>query len=166
VTRQSFIIRAREKQLASRNTSLGFAQRTSRNLEHIAAAHSRGERVHIVTQTVLSLVGLVVFPWAAGVDASVKTLRYETLIQQGWPAWKIAVGRADTVGQLIRHLRNAVAHRRIAFSSDSLDAADVEVTFEDARGDNASPNWRASIRADALRDFCMNFARLVDDTIG
>ena len=43
------------------------------------------------------------------------------------------MGRADTLGELIRHVRNAIAHRRISFSSDSLDATDVEVTFEDFR---------------------------------
>jgi hypothetical protein len=160
------LMKLREDGLASRNTSLGFLQRTLRNLGHIEAAHSRGDKVHVVTQTVLSLLGLVVFPWAAGVDARVEELDYRTLVAQGWPAWRMSMGRADTLGELARHVRNAIAHRRISFSSDSLDTTDVEIMFEDARKASASPYWRATIRAHALRCFCVKFAELVDDTIG
>lgn len=157
---------ARTAGLASRGTSLGFAQRTLRNLHHIEAASGNNQDVHVVTQTILSLVGLVVFPWAEGFDTNVKNLKYQILADQGWPPWSISLGSADTLGQLTWHIRNAVAHRRIAFSSDSLDSRDVEIPFEDARSETTAPNWRATIRADALRTFCLKFSQLVDDTIG
>lgn len=152
--------------LAPRSTSLGFAQRTLRNLEYIENAGGNQAQVHVVTQTVLSLLGLVVFPWAEGFDFSVRNLDYQTLTNQGWPCWSVSLGHSDTLGELIRHIRNAVAHRRIAFSSDSLDSPDVEIQFEDAPSTAAAPNWRATIRADGLQQFCLRFARLVDDTIG
>ena len=152
--------------LAPRGASLGFAQRTLKNLRHIEEAHANNQDVHVVTQTILSLVGLVVFPWAQGFDTNIRNLKYQILAEQGWPPWSISLGDADTLGQLTRHIRNAVAHRRIVFSSDSLDSGDVEIQFEDAPSETAPPNWRATIRADQLQIFCLMFAKLVDDTIG
>ncbi len=78
--------------LASRNTSIGFAQRTLKNLEYIEGGGGIGQG-HVVTQTVLSVLGLVVFPWAAGFDTHLKNLKYEQLVNQGWPNWTISLGR-------------------------------------------------------------------------
>lgn len=50
-------------QLASRSDSHGFAQRTLKNLEYIEKRRKAGDDVHVVTQRVLSLLGLVACPW-------------------------------------------------------------------------------------------------------
>ena len=47
----------------SRNETEGFAIRTKKNMDFIVAAHDSGEDVHVVTQLVLSLLGMVVFPF-------------------------------------------------------------------------------------------------------
>jgi hypothetical protein len=52
---------------ASRNESEGFAQRTRENLEFITHAKQQGSHVHVVTQLVNSMLGLVIFPWEAAV---------------------------------------------------------------------------------------------------
>ena len=46
----------------SRNDALGFAARTKQNLLMIEKAFEAGEDVHVVTQLVVSLLGLVVYP--------------------------------------------------------------------------------------------------------
>jgi hypothetical protein len=115
---------------------------------------------------VLSALGLVVFPWSAGFDDGLKELDYEQLVGQGWPTWTVSLGDVDTLGQLVRHVRNAIAHRRISFSSDDLDSTSVEIEFHDAPGEKAPANWRATIRADHLREFCLKFASLVEQKLG
>jgi hypothetical protein len=151
---------------ASRNDSLGFAQRTLRNLEYIEESRQTGADVHVVTQRILSLLGLVAFPWHAGLSEHIKTQRLDALAQKGWPEWTISLGNTETLGDLVYHLRNAIAHRRVRFSSDDRKGREVEVAFEDARKENLPVYWRAQINGDDLLDFCRKFARLVDDAIG
>lgn len=158
--------RAEPEHRASRNDSLGFARRTLQNLERIEEARQAGDDVHVVTQRVVSLLGLVAYPWEEGFDQSIKSQRLDTLAQDGWPTWSILEGSTETLGDLVHHLRNAVAHRRVRFSSDSRDPRDVEVEFTDARTKTARPHWRARISADDLLAFCRRFVALVDDTIG
>src|SRR5262245_9494858 len=121
------------KHLASRGDSVGFAQRTLRNLEYIEKSRQDGADVHVVTQRILSLVGLAAFPWHAGVSDHIKTRRLEELREEGWPQWTISVGSAETLDDLVRHLRNAIAHRRVHFSSDDREGGKVEVEFEDSK---------------------------------
>ncbi|MEE9138320.1 MAG: hypothetical protein V3V07_07245, partial [candidate division NC10 bacterium] len=70
--------------LASRGDSVGFADRTLKNLRRIEQAYTDDHDVHVVTQRVLSLLGVVVFPWADGVEQHIQKLRLEVL-GKGWP---------------------------------------------------------------------------------
>lgn len=151
---------------ASRNDSVEFARRTQKNIQSIEAGAKAGEDVHIVTQITVSLLGLIVFPWEQTFDQSLKNLRLEALAREGWPEWRILIGNCTTLGDLVHHLRNAVAHRRLRFSSDSPDPKDVMIQFSDSRGKKAEPHWSAEISAKNLHVFCLKFIALVDDTIG
>jgi hypothetical protein len=145
---------------------LGFAQRTMRNLERTEQARAVGEDVHVVTQRILSLLGVVVFPWSHGIEESIKTQQLKELEVQGWPLWDVFLGESETLGDLLRHIRNSVAHRRLRFSSDSHDPPDVAIEFTDAPSENAEPNWGARIGADDLGVFLRRFFELVDDNAG
>ena len=46
-----------------RNTVWGFSARTLKNLAYLDAARDEGADVHVVTQLVTSLLGLIVFPY-------------------------------------------------------------------------------------------------------
>src|ERR1041384_2880455 len=96
--------------LASRNDSLGFAERTRKNLAFIRMAAQHGQDVHIVTQLVNSMLGLLVFPWEEGVFSQAKQITFDTLVNDRWPSCKITTGTCATLYDLLRHLRNAVAH--------------------------------------------------------
>ena len=149
----------------SRNESSGFARRTLKNLEYIEEARRAGQDVHVVTQRVLSLLGLIVFPWEQGFGASIKSLNLNRLVEEGWPRWDILAGRATTLGDLVRHLRNAVAHRRLWFSSEDRDPQGVTIEFADAKTQNGPCNWRAKISADHLQTFCIRFIKRVNDVV-
>ena len=75
-------------------------------------------------------------------------------------------GDTKTLGDLIRHLRNAASHRRIHFSSDDRALENVEITFEDAPGKDAKPDWQARINAKDLKVFCDRFTERLEEIVG
>jgi hypothetical protein len=130
-----------------RNTTEGFARRVRKNLEFIIRKRRQGEDVHEVTQLTTSLLGLIIFPWESNALGTMESWSLSELARQGWPSWTILKdrnGETTTLGKLTYHLRNAASHRRLRFSSDGPDLAQVDIEFE-----NALPgkpvDWRARI---------------------
>jgi hypothetical protein len=150
----------------SRNYALGFAERTRKNLRAIENAYDRHEDVHVVTQLATSLLGLLVFPREKLFMDSVNHLKISTLLQSGWPRWEITVGSSVTLGDLVRHVRNAVTHGHMTFSSDSRNMDEVQIEFEDYKRGEDKPYWVARIGATDLRSFCLQFIDLLDQTVG
>jgi len=74
--------------------------------------------------------------------------------------------RVVIVGDLVYHLRNAVAHGHVRFSSDDRDPAQVAIEVEDYKPNAQAPYWCARITADDLRAFCFRFIDLLENTIG
>ena len=149
---------------------LGFAQNVRKNLNFIMKERSEGKDVHEVTQLVISLLGLIVFTREYEPLKNVESLPLETLEQDGWPHWEIVMDeKRDTTSlrKLNWHLRNAVSHRRIEFSSDDRDMNNVQIEFKDAlpqRG--AKPNWHAKIFAGDLKQFCDRFLNELEEAVG
>ena len=153
----------------SRNDAIEIARRTERNLRHIKSEFDRkGEdsRVHVVTQLVNSLLGLVILPRERYLEIQNESTKLKELSTHGWPEWNVSKGKADTLAELSWHVRNAAAHGRIAFSSDSRYLHEVMITVEDSPDKGKSINWRAEIKGDDLYDFCLRFATHVRETIG
>lgn len=148
---------------ASRNDSYGFAERTLCNLKHIEDGRRTRDDVHLVTQYVLSLLGLVVFPWALAIEKQMSRINLKDLSKEGWPSWRLMKGDAETLAALLRHLRNAAAHRRVYFSSDNSDPAKVTITFEDAASGTAPVYWKATIQASDLREFLVRLVGLIKE---
>ena len=70
---------------ASRNDPLGFAKRTLKNLDYVGYAtdpESSDPNVHLVTQILNSMLGLVVFPHAAYLHPSSQRLLKN--LRLGW----------------------------------------------------------------------------------
>ena len=146
----------------SRNAPMGIEERTMRNLAFIDGAHrdpdTRG-RVHIVTQIMNSLLGLVILP-SEREGVPYKLSQDKTKLSDhyawDWPTWELSplnTRETKTLGDLAKRLRNAAAHGRYTFDSDSLDPREVTITVKD-KPQNAPINWCASIRADELHRFC------------
>lgn len=159
---------------APRNHCLGFAKRTKKNLEFISGASPLGSassgpnacEVHVVTQIVNFLLGLVVFPWEQHFARSAGRLSRAQLTRQGWPKWETSIAESYSLGHLLHHLRNGISHSHVEFSSDSRLPEEVTITVEDRNPDTEDLVWRGEIRADQLREFCYRFFDLVDQRMG
>jgi hypothetical protein len=138
-------------------------------LQATATASSR-VRLDIVTQLVISLLRLIVFPyeWAkqTGVGKEcIERSRLNDLALEGWPKWDFSVGRSETIGQLLHRVRNALAHRHVGFSSESRLLSETYISFHDRRDESAPLRWEATIRADHLVTFVRRFAELLPSCI-
>ena len=149
-----------------RNDALVFAQRTRKNLEIIEMAVKMDPNIHVVTQLVNSLLGLLVFLRERQFLKHVGQQTLDKLVSRGWPRVECTKGECPTLGDFIYHLRNAVAHGRVKFSSDSRDLGEVTIDFEDWKPGASEAYWSACMKANDLRDFCLNLIGLLEDTIG
>lgn len=98
-----------------------FIRRTRANLDFMESARKASPRpeVYEVTQLVNSLLGLLVFPQQRYVD-SIPAVPLAELGKRGWPIPHI-VGdypQAADLRQLVRLLRNSIAHFNIEFKID------------------------------------------------
>ncbi len=150
----------------SRNDAIVFASRVQKNLRHIMDEFDNQEDVHVVTQLATSLLGLVVFPWEKNLVSHIKKVKLRELADKGWPEWSITLGHAETLGELVRHIRNAVAHGSIRFSSDSRLLGEVVFEVEDSKPRASKPYWRAHIGGRELYSFCLLFSEYIEETIG
>jgi len=153
----------------SRSTTEGFARRVRKNLDFIIKKRTENEDVHEITQLVISLLGLIVFPWEAGALKQLESRSLSDLEREGWPHWDIMLddkGDTKTLEKLTQHLRNAASHRRLRFSSDDPELSNVEIEFEDAPGQHKPTNWCATINAAKLKEFCDRFTSHLEDLVG
>ncbi|MGY8666180.1 HEPN family nuclease [Bradyrhizobium sp. UFLA05-109] len=153
---------------ATRNEAEEFARRSRKNLIYVVEGQKHGAAVHVVTQLTTSLLGLVVYPYEKGFAELVQKLSLAELEAQGWPHWDISLGaeHCQTLGQLGNRLRNAIAHRRVTFSTDSPAIEEVELEFEDQRPGAVAPHWRAAISAIGMLEFCTLFTQLIENVVG
>jgi hypothetical protein len=155
--------------MPSRNEVKGFAIRTRMNLDFILAAHEKQADVHAVTQVVLSLLGLVVFPFERLMKGYRGSWPLAELETEGWPSWNYLDGSEPPaeLTQLMANLRHAVAHSNIAFSSDSRYLNGVTITFMNRVPQrHGGGEWRASIRGDDLLTFCRRYLVLLENITG
>lgn len=151
--------------MPSRNEVEGFAERTRKNLEYVISAHEEGADVHVVTQLVLSLLGLIVFPFER-LDRSLWRADLSDLAEAGWPRWIETHDsyHPKTLGDLVRVLRHAVAHGNVSFSSEDRHLPDVVIRFV-----NIAPGgrrqWLGEIRGDDLLEFCRRYLEYMYEAV-
>jgi hypothetical protein len=155
-------------ELQGRNGTGEFARRSMKKLEFVVA--QKGADVHPVTQTVSSLLGIVVFPWERNALLAVKKTRLAVATSQGWPSWQmdgplVDANKVKNVGHLIEQVRNSVAHGKVMFDSDSKKLEEVTVTFESYSQDGSTMKWRGVIRGDRLADFYRKFSTYIADYV-
>jgi hypothetical protein len=157
--------------ILSRSSREGFAKRTLKNLAFIEAVRAGDEPadVHVVTQLVLSMLGLVVIQWERRAFDSALASGFQRALQTdlarfGGPELHGMqdnyAQRCTTVGVLVKHLRNAVSHGRFVFSGESRALEDVSITFFDENR-KTGETWTATIDGVDLREFCIRLARFI-----
>lgn len=155
----------------TRNEALEFARRTRRNLEFVEKAKGQGAEVHVVTQLTVSLLGLVVFPKEKILLNEAKNKMIPDMRIENWPAWTILLDDPKkptrSLADILKHVRNAVAHGRLTFTSDSEHLEEVAIIVEDKyRREDTEAYWRAQIDGNDLRSFCLHFIDFVENTVG
>ena len=124
-----------------------------------------------MTQLTISLLGLVVFPKERLLLEQAAATTIADMHAKGWPTWTIMLDDQEkpttTLAHILKHLRNAVAHGRLTFTSDSRNIEEVAILIEDKkRREDPVPYWRARIDAKDLRGFCHCFLDFIEDTVG
>ncbi len=149
-----------------RGTVPGFIQRTRKNLQLIEAQHQDKSEGHVVTQLVNSLLGIMVLPHEQSGSSNVMDMTMDSFGVKGWPQEVLLLGRADTVREFVKHMRNAVAHGLFSFSSNSRVLGKVDITFSDRPHPKAPINWQVRFNAKQLHQFCDRFMDALENDAG
>lgn len=144
------------------NLVIDFANRTKKNLEFIEQYKDLPDcPVYEVTQLVNSLLGLLVFPREHFIDHIPKT-PLSDLIRNGWPDIKVLQGYppCDNLHDLVRLLRNGIAHFNIEFSTNgSLDITGIRL-WNDYRG---KKTWESHLSISDLKLITDKFIGLINE---
>lgn len=153
-----------------------FARRTRRNLEAIEVLRHQDAGVFEVTQLINSMLGLLIFPQQEYVD-SIPRIPLEELQRDGWPIPQLTgkFRQVEDLNELIRYLRNAVAHFNVAFVGDGENSIKVLRIWnmrpvrnergQIVRGEDGAvveeKNWEAELTVHQLRGIATRFVDLL-----
>jgi hypothetical protein len=163
--------------LESRNLNAGIAVRTLKNLDFLKQAFDRGEDVHVVVQSLNSLLGLLVFPVQKERDTQLfRQLRSVRLFPPDYflsvreafhdfpllPSLTIAqFGNCNNLGRFFTRIRNAIAHRHLEFSTDSRILSDEIITMRDKPSEKAPVDWEIRMNGEDLEALGRYIANLL-----
>ena len=141
---------------------IDFSKRTQKNLKviddikanHIDDSKSIGPKVFEDTHLVNSCLGLLVFPRKGCLKNIPKEL---DLTSEGWPSYLADDGfkSPSNIQQLIRHLRNGIAHRNLKFDSDK------DYNIKSIRIWDKCPKWQVTWSIPDFRKFVMKFSDML-----
>lgn len=142
-----------------------FAQRTQANLDAIRRLRAEGQPVYEVTQLMNSLLGLLVFPKEKFFEV-LPNMPLNQLKREGWPVPVISgpYRQARNLKQLIRFLRNAVAHFNIEFLPAPGHPEDLPPEITGLRVWNTyegAKTWEATLSLEDLQGITERFLALV-----
>lgn len=127
--------------------------RTEANLRAIEELSKQGARVYEVTQLVNSLLGLLIFP-KEKMYYKIPYIRREDMEIEGWPLPYEAKSQVRHLRELVKNVRNAVAHFGIEFIHDENEIVGVRFlnySLDDV--DKKEPIWVGVFELDSLRRF-------------
>ena len=130
-----------------------FIARTERNLKIIEDLAIQGEEVYEVTQLINSLLGLLVFPkerWLSKVPA----IDRNKLEMDGWPLPEEEISQFGNLQDLLKKMRNAVAHFDIELILGKDEIVGIQFKDSNSRGqETRNLTWSGKFRVDSLRKF-------------
>lgn len=129
-----------------------FISRTEKNLRAIEKLSREGESVYEVTQLINSLLGLLVLPKER--FKTIPEITQETMIKEGWPLPTGENAQVSGLKQLIRYMRNAVAHLNIEFIADNNEIVGIRFKNYATRDEGRKiPLWIGEYRLESLEKF-------------
>jgi len=133
-----------------------FAERTRKNLRIIEKLQAKGDEAYEVTQLLNSMLGLLVFPRERFIDRIPQTSLGD-LEAGGWPVPQVLgdFPQARDLRELVRYLRNAIAHFNIEFIGEKIQSVKVWNTK------NGRTTWKAEIGVEELRAIAERFTDLL-----
>jgi len=149
------------------NLVLDFARRTRKNLEFIEAHSGDADRqVYAFTQLINSLLGLLVFP-KENFFRSIPETPLSELVAAGWPDIKPVQGRLkeDNLRQLVRNLRNGVAHFNLEFMTNPQnELSGVRIWNNGVNKSTKKPEitWKAELTTDELKTIVYKFIAIIE----
>jgi hypothetical protein len=153
--------------LLDRGTIEGFTRRVRKNTDFLVCAFEAGEDVHIVTQFVLSLLGLIIFPYEELVrHDSFPVKAMKEFDDKGWPKFELLRGEEfETLNELLKHLRDAVSHYQIEFEPENERRLEnITITLGWPKGHQHSRRTR--INGALFCDFVRRFSKYIEGLVG
>jgi hypothetical protein len=153
--------------LAPRNDPLGLAERGWTNLLTIERSFKTHGEGHVVTQLVQTLLAILVFPKGKDFFEYMAHLQLDSLTN--WPIPKQVLGATPNMGQLLRHMRNAVCHGLVTFYGDSTDGAEsrfvdeISIEFADRPNEDSDINWKIIMEGEDLKLFLYKLLDFLHD---
>ena len=143
------------------NVVKNFAKRTKYNLKLIEENKSRGVEAYEVTQLINSCLGLLVLPQQHYMD-SIPETPIDDMKKYGWVIPRVTGNfpQVENLNQLIRCLRNSVAHFNISFISDSENEIDTLKVWIVNRG---KKTWEAILGLQELKSILEKFSDMLAD---
>jgi len=136
-----------------------FAKRTKHNLSLIQEHHKKGNEAYEVTQLINSCLGLLVLPQQNFIR-SIPETPIDKLIDDGWiiPTVDGNYPQVKDLNELMRYMRNAIAHCNIEFISDSEDKLKSIKIWNKNRG---KTTWAATLGLKELESLLDKFIDLI-----
>ena len=103
-----------------------FIARTQKNLKAIKCLKQKGGEVYEVTQLLNSMLGLLIFPKERRLYEKIQPKSWDTMVEEGWPLPSGDNAHVSDLEELIRHMRNAVAHCKFNLTTDHDEISSIE----------------------------------------
>ena len=103
-----------------------FIARTQKNLIAIECLKEKGVEVYEVTQLLNSMLGLLIFPKERRLYEKIQPKSWDTMVEEGWPLPSEDYSHVSDLEELIRHMRNAVAHCKFNLTTDHDEISSIE----------------------------------------
>jgi hypothetical protein len=141
------------------NLVVDFAKRTKHNLDRIRQMKQGDETVYEVTQLINSMLGLLVFP-KENFYENIPRIPIDELERKGWIIPKVigSFPQVTDLRELIRYLRNAIAHFNLEFYNEGTDEIKGIMVWNYKKD---SINWKAKLTIQELESITEKFLKLI-----
>ena len=125
-----------------------FIARTQKNLRAIECLKEKGGEVYEVTQLLNSMLGLLIFP-KEKLYKKIQPKNWDMMVKEGWPLPSGDNAKVSDLEELIRKMRNAVAHINIELVNDGNEIIGIRFSSYHRKGQN----WTGVYDIASLRKF-------------